>query len=132
VVLLVNFNELAFNAVTNICTTNDLVDQQPIGTDNQQSWVKIKPISFNQSAVVLFLHEGERFGEAKVVFEEVINELLCFDARAAVLLCEEHGVRSRSRHSRLAEWNRYRNQERAVAVLFRGGMRADQQGRSVR
>ena len=101
-VLLVDLDELFLDAVADGSTSHNTLKFEAIRTNDQEGGVKLEAVALDQSAVVLLLHEGQRLGQAQVVFEEVVDELLRFDAWAALLFCEEHGVSPRSRHSRLA------------------------------
>ena len=97
-----NFSKHPLDDVADSGATYHPVKLGPVRTNDQESGVKLQPIAGNQSAVVFLLHEGQRFGQADVVFEEVVDELLRFEARAALLFGEENGVGSRNRHSQLA------------------------------
>ena len=67
VVLLVNFNELLFDAVTDGCTTHHLVELGPVRTNDQESGVKVELVGLDQGAVVLLLQEGQAISEGWVV-----------------------------------------------------------------
>ena len=64
--------------------------------DDQEGWIELEAVEFNQCGVLLFLEDREASQE--IVRDVLVDEALGVQTGCAVLLAEENGV-VKSRHS---------------------------------